>query len=158
MATRIQLLFSLAVGAAVSFVTAVMADEGAVAAKVTSTTTALEVIPVGIGDDHVFVHEEQGTIERGGGSHSWRCVWIGRDYIRWEGRGYCIETDQDGDQIVLKTTDEGYGLTGSGVGEVVRGAGKYAGITGKIAFTCHFAGDISKHTANCDAQVSYKMP
>jgi dienelactone hydrolase len=76
----------------------------------------------------------------------------------WEAQGYCIETDQDGDQIVLKTTAEGSDGAASGAGKVVHGTGKYAGTTGKIAFTCHLAGGSSKYSANCDAQVSYKTP
>ena len=31
-------------------------------------------------------------------------------------------------------------------------------MTGKIAFTCGFSGGMSKYSANCNAQVSYKMP
>jgi hypothetical protein len=160
METRTQLLSAVAVGGAALFATAATADEGAVAAKVTSTGTSLQVIAVGKGVDHVFVEDERGTVERGGDTHPWRCLWTSfiNQYDRYDSRGYCIETDQDGDEIVLQTTSEGYGSTGSGAGEVVMGDGKYAGMTGKIAFTCQFAGNINKYTANCDAQVSYKTP
>jgi hypothetical protein len=161
MLAHIRLLSAVAVGAAAFFaIPAIAADEGTVTAKFTSTGTPLEVIPVGQGVDHVFVEEEQGTIERGGGSHPWRCLWMTfiNQHDRFDSRGYCLETDQDLDQIVLKTTSEGDGSTGSGAGEVVLGDGKYAGTTGKIAFTCQFVGNIGKYTANCDAQVSYKTP
>jgi hypothetical protein len=57
----------------------------------------------------------------------------------------------------LKTTSKGSGGAGNGAGEVTKGTGKFAAITGKIAFTCQFAGGIN-YTANCDAQVGYKVP
>ena len=57
----------------------------------------------------------------------------------------------------MKTTSDGSAGAGSGVVEVLMGTGKYAGVTGKIAFTCQFEG-ASKYSVNCDAQVSYKMP
>ena len=158
MDTRIVLLSVVAAVAAALFATGA-ADEGTVTAKFSSTGTQLQTNPVGTSGDYLVVGEENGTIERGGGSHTWRCFWM-TPIIKqaWEAQGYCIETDQDGDQIVLKTTSEGSAAVGSGAGEVVMGAGKYAGITGKIAFTCQFTGNINKYTVNCDAQVSYKTP
>jgi len=158
MNTRIQLLSALAAGAAAFFATAAIAEEGTVTAKVSSTGTSLQENPVGRSFDYLVVNEENGTIERGGGSHSWRCFWVTPLIKRaWDALGYCIETDQDGDQIVLKTTSKGSNGAGSGAGEVISGTGKYAGTTGKIAFTCQFEG-ASKYSVNCDAQVSYKMP
>jgi dienelactone hydrolase len=154
MNTRIQLLSAVAVAAAALFATTAIADEGTVTAKVTSTGTPLQTIPVG--GDRVFVSEEKGTIERGG-PHPWRCVWTTFETASYDARGYCIETDLDGDQIVLKTTSEGSGGAGSGAGEVAMGTGKYAGVTGKIAFTCQFSGGIN-YSVNCDQQVSYKIP
>ena len=155
---RAQLFSAIAVGAAAFCATPAISDEGTVAAKVTSTGTPLQTIPVGKSGGRAFIEEEKGTIERGGDTHPWRCFWttLETPSFVWDSRGYCIEADQDGDQIVLKTTSKGSGSAGSGAGEVVMGAGKYAGITGKITLTCQFAGGIN-YTANCDAQVSYKM-
>ena len=158
MDTRIVLLSVVAAVAAALFATGA-ADEGTVTAKFSSTGTQLQTNPVGTSGDYLVVGEENGTIERGGGSHTWRCFWM-TPIIKqaWEAQGYCIETDQDGDQIVLKTTSKGSDGAASGAGEVILGTGKYAGTTGKIAFTCHLAGGASKYSANCDAQVSYKTP
>jgi hypothetical protein len=158
--TRIPLLFAVALGAAAfSAIPAIATDEGTVAAKITSTDTPLKIIPVGKSGDRVFVEEEQGTIERDGDTHPWRCVWttLEDQSYAFDARGYCIETDQQGDQIVFKTTSKGSGGAGNDAEEVTTGTGKFAGITGKITFTCQFAGGIN-YTASCDAQVNYKMP
>src|SRR6516162_5867984 len=129
MDTRILLLSAVAAGGVALFAASALADEGTVTAKFSSTGTQLQTNPVGTSGDYLVVGEENGTIERGGGSHTWRCFWM-TPIIKqaWEAQGYCIETDQDGDQIVLKTTSEGSAAVGSGAGEVVMGAGKYAGI------------------------------
>jgi dienelactone hydrolase len=159
MDTRILLLSAVAAGGVALFAASALADEGTVTAKVSSTGTQLQTNPVGTSGDNLVVSEENGTIERGGGSHPWRCFWMSPIIKQaWEAQGYCIETDQDGDQIVLKTTSKGSDGAASGAGEVILGTGKYAGTTGKIAFTCHLAGGSSKYSANCDAQVSYKTP
>jgi hypothetical protein len=159
MGTRIPQIFALAMGSAAFFATAALADEGTVAAKITSTGTTLKIIPIGNYGGRIFVEEEQGTIERGGDAHQWLCVWttLEDQSFAFDARGYCIETYQQGDQIVLKTTSKGSGQAGNGAGEVTTGTGKFAGITGKITFTCQFAGG-ADYTANCDAQVSYKRP
>jgi hypothetical protein len=168
MGTRIQLLFTVAAGAAAFFATAAIADENTVAAKITFTGTASQIIHVGRGLYYVNARDEKGTIERGGspspewrGSHEWRCLAVA-SLIKavWQIQRHCVETDQDDNEIVLKATSESGGQNESGTGEVMMGTGKYAGITGKIAFTCKYTCTDPLYTADCDAQVTYtyKMP
>jgi hypothetical protein len=78
--------------------------------------------------------------------------------------GYCVETDQDGDQILRRATSGTRPLsvpTGYTSAEVVIGTGKYAGMMSSLAATCQFAGkenDPTHYSVTCDVQGSYKAP
>jgi hypothetical protein len=166
MDTRIQLLSAVAAVAAALFATTAIADEipkeGRFTSKVTTTGSLLQANFVGKGNA-VNVYEENGTVEGSGGSHKIHCVVLVpfiHDTVV-EPHGYCIETDQDGDQIVARTTSGTRPLSaaiGHSAGEVMLGTGKYAGMASSSTATCRFAGDMTKYSANCDVDGIYKMP
>jgi hypothetical protein len=160
---RVALLSAVALGAAVFSATAAIAGDVAITGKATSTGTLLKSI--GMGNDSLNVYEENGTAMDDGGSHKLRCVWL-VPFIKntvVEPHGYCVYTDGsgNGDQFIAKTTSQTRPLsvgTGSGVGDVMAGTGKYTGMTGGIAFICQFAGTESQYSVNCDTHANYKMP
>jgi hypothetical protein len=74
---------------------------------------------------------------------------------------YCIDTDQDGDELVWKSVAEDLvyaAFDSNGSSEIVMGSGKYDGMTGKGKSHCEFHGDMGEWTAICTTESSFKLP
>jgi len=66
-----------------------------------------------------------------------------------EERGYCVETDPDGDQVLWRTLNAKTDL--QGVSEALLGTGKYTGISMRAKATCQqSATGLMGWTQKCD--------
>ena len=78
-----------------------------------------------------------------------------------ESKGYIINTDSDGDQIVWKLGSEPRPITNPtqhSENQAIYGTGKYAGISGTNKWSCEFGQDASGMTNSCRGQITYKLP
>jgi len=69
-----------------------------------------------------------------------------------EQRGYCMETDPDGDQVFWKVTPSAHqaGLhTVLATHEAIAGTGKYAGVSMTITSTCDITNSGPTYAAIC---------
>jgi hypothetical protein len=74
---------------------------------------------------------------------------------------YCIDTDQDGDELVWKFVPEDLVYAASfsnDLSEIVTGSGKYDGMTGKGKTHCEYRGHMDEWTAICTNESSFKLP
>jgi hypothetical protein len=74
---------------------------------------------------------------------------------------YCVDTDLDGDQLVLKFVAEDLKESASqsnGYSEIVMGSGKYTGMIGMGRIHCDYSGNMSEYKADCSNESRYKFP
>ena len=139
--------------------------EGTIAGKITETGTLLQSTPIGKNGDLLNVFEENGALEDSGGTHKLHCVWFAPVIKATvvEPHGYCLATDRDGDQMLIRATSGTRPFsasTGHTGGEVIMGTGKYTWMMSSFASTCQVGPgkDPSQYTVACDTQQNYKMP
>jgi hypothetical protein len=155
------------IGAAALIATGAMAGgvpkERSFTNKVEAKGILLQTSLIGKYGDSVDVYQEDGTVgDNIDGPRKLHCLLVVPflQNTNLEGHGFCIETDQDGDQIISRTISgtRPNSADRHGVGEVIMGTGKYAGMMSSSATSCKFSGSPDKYSAYCDVQGSYTVP
>lgn len=95
------------------------------------------------GEGYVLAYEEDVSAP-GGSDHKVHCIGVMQGVTNKivEQRGYCVETDPDGDQVLWKITPRAHEMGSSAViavHETIAGTGKYADASAKITTTCAVA-------------------
>ena len=95
------------------------------------------------GEAFVAVLEDNQTVSGGGPDHRTHCLGIVRGAAGAIGEqiNFCVETDQDGDQVLWKLTFAPHptgAATTQYVREAIAGSGKYAGISMTQKWTSEF--------------------
>ena len=85
----------------------------------------------------------------------WRCIAVPDTIVGgYKATGYCAGIDQDGDQVLFRTTSDNGRSSGTSLG----GYGKYKGITASYTAVCRPEGSDSGYKIDCDGEGSYKLP
>ena len=128
------------------------------------TTGSYRLVPVGNGENYLEIREEVGKVQGDGllSNMTTRCFGTGEtiNNIR-ETRGFCVDRDADGDQVIYRTKTEKRSQDKSSVrgsGDAMLGTGKYAGIEASYVVSCEESGPYSGYTSACEGQGSYILP
>lgn len=152
--TRTSTLFKMRALAALAALAFTLAQSGGFANQVKAAELAKEGTfsvraawsgasqGFGLGEDHwVRTYDFKGVVTNDDGqgflhNTSLRCIGLGRTFKGvTENSGNCVHTDLDGDTIFDSWQDEGTVSTGArGVGNLIGGTGKYAGIQGTFHY------------------------
>ncbi len=162
---HVSLLSAVMTGATILAVAAAIADEipkeGTHSGTSSNVGRVTQSFVVGKDMDQAVVAfwDESGTIS--GGSKQ-RCFGLSQTVQGMEqATGYCIITDPDGDQILMRSTTEprfANTPTLHGADQALMGTGKFKGVTAADTFSCRQGGDPSQYTSDCDWKGSYKLP